>query len=165
MGEVRRATLADAAELVRLRGVLLAAMAGREPVGDEWRRAASETLRARLSEADPTLVAFVVEQSEQSERPGALAACAVGTVEYRLGRPGSPTGEVGYVFNVATDPDHRRRGHSRRCVTALLDWYRDRGILTVDLRASEAAEPLYRSLGFVRTRDPAMRLQLSMADA
>ncbi|MFC6017095.1 GNAT family N-acetyltransferase [Plantactinospora solaniradicis] len=165
MGEVRRATPADTAELVRLRGVLLAAMAGREPAGEEWRRAASKTLRTRLSEVDPTLVAFVVEQPEQPEQPGALAACAVGTVEYRLGGPDNPSGEVGYVFNVATDPDHRRRGHSRRCVTALLDWYRDRGIRTVDLRASEAGEPLYRSLGFVRTSDPAMRLQLSEVDA
>ncbi len=31
---------------------------------------------------------------------------------------------------------------------------------TVDLRASPEAEPLYRSLGFKRTRDPAMRLTL-----
>ncbi|MBE1488101.1 GNAT family N-acetyltransferase [Plantactinospora soyae] len=162
MGEVRRATPTDTAELVRLRGVLLSAIAGGEPIGDEWRRTTTETLRSRLSETDPTLVAFVVELSE---RPGVLAACAVGTVEYRLGGPSNPGGEVGYVFNVATDPDHRRRGYSRRCMTALLDWYRDRGIRTVDLRASEAAEPLYRSLGFVRTPDPAMRLRLSTVDA
>jgi hypothetical protein len=42
----------------------------------------------------------------------------------------------------------------------LLAWYRRRGITTVDLRASTEGEPLYRSLGFVRTRDPAMQLIL-----
>jgi GNAT superfamily N-acetyltransferase len=157
MGDVRRATAADAAELVRLRGVMLGATAGPEPPGDGWRRAALETLRSRLAGPDPMLAAFVVDRPE---RPGALAACAVGTVEYRLGKPDNPTGQVGYVFNVATDPDRRRRGYSRGCVTALVDWFRHRGIRTVDLRASPEAEPLYRSLGFVRTGDPAMRLRL-----
>ena len=67
---------------------------------------------------------------------------------------------MGYVFNVCTDPRHRRRGYSRACLTALLDWYHDRGVRTVDLRTSASAQPLYRSLGFQLTRDPAMRLAL-----
>jgi GNAT superfamily N-acetyltransferase len=157
MDEARRATPADALELVRLRAVLLNHITVQEPVDDGWRRAASNTLRTTLAEPDPRLVAFVVERPD---RPGALAACAVGAVEYRLGGPGNPTGETGYVFNVATDPDYRRRGYSRRCMTTLLDWYRDRGIRTVDLRASPEGEPLYGSLGFVRTPEPAMRLRM-----
>ncbi|GAB1646384.1 GNAT family N-acetyltransferase [Krasilnikovia sp. MM14-A1259] len=102
-------------------------------------------------------MSFVVAQPDA---PNRLAACAVGTVETRLGGPGNPSGMTGYIFNVATDPAHRRRGYSRSCTTALLDWYRARGIVTVDLRATPEAEWLYRSLGFVRTPDPAMRLQL-----
>lgn len=160
MSEVRAATSADATELVRLRAVLLAGVEGRVPVDDGWRRAATETLRARLAESVPSLAAFVVDRPDQA---GGLAACAVGTIEYRLGGPGNPSGEVGYVYNVATDPDQRRRGYSRLCVAALLDWFRERGIRTVDLRATPVAEPLYRSLGFVRTADPAMRLRLPSA--
>ncbi|MFI7445982.1 GNAT family N-acetyltransferase [Nonomuraea sp. NPDC049714] len=109
MDEARRATAADADELVRLRAVLPAHMSGRDPAGDDWRRAAAD------------------------------------------------------MFSVATDPDQRRRGYSRQCVTALLDWYRDQGIMAVFLRASEEGEPLYRSLGFTRTPDPAMRLRLPQA--
>ncbi|MCD0485952.1 GNAT family N-acetyltransferase [Streptacidiphilus sp. ASG 303] len=154
----RRATAADAEELVRLREVMLAEVAG--TVGDGWQEASVEILRARLSAADPALVAFV---ADRPDRPGALAACVVGTVEYRLGGPGNPGGRTGYVFNVATDPGQRRRGHSRRCMTALLGWYRAQGVRTVDLRASQQGEPLYRSLGFVRTPDPAMRLRLPAA--
>ncbi|MFC7548906.1 GNAT family N-acetyltransferase [Plantactinospora sp. GCM10030261] len=155
MAEVRIATIADATELVRLRAVMLASMDGREPDGDEWRQAALATLRSRLGEPEPTMTAFVVDHPEHA---GRLAACAVGTVEHRLGGPNNPTGRVGYVFNVSTDPDQRRRGYSRQCVTALLDWFRHQDIRKIDLRATEEAEPLYRSLGFVRTRDPAMRL-------
>jgi GNAT superfamily N-acetyltransferase len=161
MGEVRKASAAYAAELVRLRGVMLASVTGREPVDDGWQQAARETLRTRLDEPDPTLVAFVVDRSD---RPGGLAACAVGSVQFQLGGPDNPTGETGYVFSVATDPDRRRRGYSRSCMTALVDWFRDRGIKTIDLRASQEGEPLYRSLGFVRTPDPTMRLRLPAED-
>ncbi|MFJ8580046.1 hypothetical protein [Micromonospora sp. NPDC093277] len=34
---------------------------------------------------------------------------------------------MGYVFNVATDRDCRRRGYSRACMLALLGWYQQRG--------------------------------------
>ena len=40
---------------------------------------------------------------------------------------------------------------------ALLGWFAERGVSSVDLRASPDGEPLYTSLGFARTRDPAMR--------
>jgi len=157
MTDVRRATVADAAELVRLRGVMLASITGHEPPDNGWRQAAYDLLEARLSAQEPTLIAIVVDHPD---RPGALAACAVGSIEHRLTNPHNLTGAAGYIFNVATDLDQRRRGYSRLCVTALLDWYRNHGITTVDLRASPDGEPLYRSLGFVRTPDPAMRLHL-----
>ncbi|MFC5814751.1 GNAT family N-acetyltransferase [Nonomuraea sp. NPDC050478] len=156
MVRARKATAADAAELVRLRAVMLASMTGREPADDGWREAAERRLRARLDEPDPRMLAFVVDAPG-----GGLAACATGTVEERLGGPGAPEGLVGYVFNVATHPEHRRRGYSRACVTALVEWYRERGIATVDLRSSAEGEPLYASLGFVRTHDPAMRLRFT----
>lgn len=70
---------------------------------------------------------------------------------------GCPPGEHS---SVATDPDMRRRGYSRACMEALLAWFRERGVPRIDLRASCDGEPLYTSLGFVRTPDPAMRLTL-----
>jgi hypothetical protein len=42
-------------------------------------------------------------------------------------------------------------------MTALLDWFEGAGVGVVDLRASIEGEPLYASLGFTRTPDPAMR--------
>ncbi|MEU9773750.1 MULTISPECIES: GNAT family N-acetyltransferase [Streptomyces] len=154
---LRRAMPEDAEELVRLRTVMQESLSGPDPdtgPDTDWQPAAVATLRRRLAEADGDLAAYVVE------RPGGgLAACAVGTVEYRLGGPGNPQGTTGYVFSVATDADMRRRGFSRACMEGLLGWFRDRGVRRVDLRASEEAEPLYTSLGFVRTPDPAMRLR------
>ena len=152
--KARQATARDAEELVRLRAVLLSSMSGRA-WDDDWRAPAHQTFASRLAGPEPSMAAFVVD------RPGGgLAACAVGTIERRLGSPGDPSGLVGYILNVATDPDQRRRGHCRACMTALVDWFRVGGIHKVDLRASPEAEPLYRDLGFTRTPDPAMRLRL-----
>lgn len=122
-----------------------------------WHGESLPTLRARLAEPDGDFMAFVVEHPE---RPGALAALAAGTLEYRIGRAGNPHGRVGHVFSVATDPDARRRGYARACMEELLQWFRERGVPQVDLNASAQAEPLYESLGFVRKPDPSMRLSL-----
>lgn len=155
MSAARRAVPGDAEELVRLRQVMEESLSG--PATDlGWRPAAVATLRDRLGDPDGTMAAYVVD------RPGGpgLAACAVGTIEHRLGSSANPRGTTGYVFSVATDDDQRRRGHSRACMEGLLDWFRAHGVRRVDLRASPEAEPLYASLGFARTPDPAMRLKL-----
>ena len=66
-------------------------------------------------------------------------------------------GVTGHIFNVATDPPYRRRGYSRTCMVALLEWYQRRGVPRVELNASPDGERLYQELGFARTGIPAMR--------
>jgi ribosomal protein S18 acetylase RimI-like enzyme len=147
MIDVRAATAADAEELVRLRAVLFG-----EATPGAWRAQALVDFQRKL--VDGSLVAFVVEAGQ----PGRLAASAVGVVEERIAGPSNPSGLLGYVFNVATDPSYRRRGYSRACMQRLLAWYQRKNITRVDLMASPEGEPLYASLGFVRRTDPAMRL-------
>jgi ribosomal protein S18 acetylase RimI-like enzyme len=150
----RPATADDADELVRLRAIMLRSSANRSAGwNDDWREPARESLRRRLTGPGSPLAAWVVDRPDG---PG-LVSCAAGLIEERLGSPANPGGRAGYVFNVATDPGHRRRGHARACLTGLLGWFADRGVELIDLRTSTAGEPLYRELGFVRTADPAMR--------
>ena len=66
----------------------------------------------------------------------------------------------GYVQWVATDPEFRRRGHSRAVMEALLDWFRAQNVALVDLPATQVAEPLYRDLGFTELETPSLRLRL-----
>ncbi|MGX1883875.1 GNAT family N-acetyltransferase [Streptomyces sp. NPDC055287] len=152
----RRAHAADAAEVIRLRQVMIDSVHTSDTSTD-WHAESLPTVRRKLAEQDGDFAAFVVDHPG---RPGTLAALAAGTVEYRIGRSGNPHGAIGYLFSVATDPGQRRQGHSRACVEALLDWFRERGARSVDLNASAEAEPLYASLGFVRKPDPSMRLTL-----
>ncbi|MEU0671404.1 GNAT family N-acetyltransferase [Streptomyces sp. NPDC006172] len=156
MNPVRRARPEDAAEVLRLRQVMIDSLAPRGGSAD-WHAESLPGLRRRLAEPDGDFGAFVVDSPE---RPGKLAALVVGTVEYRIGRAGNPHGSVGFVFSVATDPSARRQGHARACMDALLDWFRARGVRQVHLTASPEAEPLYASLGFKPKPDPLMELLL-----
>lgn len=155
MSLVRRAAPDDAAELLRLRQVMIDSMPGSDPA-TEWHAESLPTLRERLT-SDDDFGAFVVDHPE---RPGALAALVVGTVDYRIGKAENPRGKAGFVFSVATDPDARRRGYARVCMEELLQWFRERGAGQVLLTASPDAEPLYAALGFTRKPDPMMGLTL-----
>ncbi len=97
LAQVRPATAQDAEELIRLRVVMLTAMRGAAPEPGPWRQIAVESLTTRLAAAQARLGAFVVPATDSV--PGALAACALGTIESRLGNPDNPSGETGYVFN------------------------------------------------------------------
>jgi ribosomal protein S18 acetylase RimI-like enzyme len=138
MSLVRRATPEDAAEVLRLRQVMIDSVFAADGSHD-WHGESLPTLRARLGAPDGDFAAFVVDSPE---RPGALAALVVGTIEYRIGRADNPHGRVGHVFSVATDPDARRRGYARACMEELLAWFREQGARHVDLNASAQAEPL-----------------------
>ncbi len=155
MSPARRATPDDAAEVLRLRQVMIDSMARSDP-STAWHAESLPVLRERLAK-DGSFAAFVVDHPE---RPGALAALVAGTVEYRIGGAHNPHGTDGYVFSVATDPDARRRGYARACMGALLEWFRERGARRVRLTASPEAEPLYRSLGFTPKPDPLLELRL-----
>lgn len=150
MVQVRAATVADVAELVRLRRILVGS-AGREP-GPDHEATTVRVLRDGLTAG--TWAAYVVAKPEC---PDELAACAVGFIEQHLGSPRNPDGRVGYILNVVTDVTHRRRGYSRACMEALLGWFDALGVAVVDLRASPPGEPLYRSLGFEPPTNTALR--------
>ena len=60
--------------------------------------------------------------------------------------------DEGQITNIATHPDHRRRGYARCVVEALLNAARARGVCTVTLEVREsnaAAIALYEHFGFV----------------
>ncbi|GLY96052.1 GNAT family N-acetyltransferase [Actinoplanes sp. NBRC 103695] len=150
MIDVRRAGPDDADELMTLRTVLMGALWGSADAG-AWMTSGADLLRARLPGS--RMAAFVVDRPAG----GGIAACAVGEIDQRLPGPRDPTGLRGYIYNVATLEDHRRRGYSRACMEALLRWFDEEGVGAVDLRASPDGEKLYTALGFRRTEHPHMR--------
>ena len=140
MANLRRAGLADAAALVRLRAVMLAAM-GSDPSADGWAQACEEAFVRRLAEPD-RFAAWVVDVD------GVPVACGVGWLEEHLPSPSAPDARRGHIASMSTDPAHRRQGHASAVLDALLGWFDGAGVLRVDLRATPDGLAVYGRAGF-----------------
>ncbi len=66
------------------------------------------------------------------------------------------SGQLPIVYNMYTDPPHRGQGLARRIMHAIHDWCRQGGYELIGLAASDAARPLYDSLGYEVARQPYM---------
>ncbi|MEU8892258.1 GNAT family N-acetyltransferase [Streptomyces sp. NPDC048442] len=166
---VRQAVADDIPELVRLRALLFEDLGGEffnpSSADGDWRHSLAAVLKEQM--VSDTVRILVVDgeypyadadaDADAVDRTGGpLAACAIGTIEQRLPGPHLRNGRTGQVLGVVTDPEHRRRGHSRALMQGLLNWFREREAARVDLYASAEGEPLYRALGFDDLPDPAL---------
>ncbi|MBR6658030.1 MAG: GNAT family N-acetyltransferase [Oscillospiraceae bacterium] len=85
-----------------------------------------------------------------AEEDGKLLSTAA-VIYYDL--PPSYTNKIGvrgYITNVYTAPEHRRKGLSKMLLTELLNNAKSRGIKKLWLGASKDGRPLYEKLGFIQ---------------
>lgn len=143
---VRDAAPDDAEALVRIREVMLGSFL--DDVGEGWQEAAAVELRAQLEAG--TMIGALAEVD------GAVACGALARVWRQLPGPGDD-GSRAWIFSVATEEGHRRRGLGRAVVTHLVERLDALGTSRIDLTASEDGEPLYVSLGFARSDAPLLR--------
>lgn len=151
----RRATVQDIAALVDLRSTMFSAMGS--DVGDNaarWRVAATTWFEAQLARPQE-FAGFVIEHPVE----GVIAA-ALGICDARAPSPHDQGGARGHVFNICTDPAHRRQGHGQACLTALLTWFRtETEVRVVDLNATPEGAGIYTSEGFGTPAFPTLRLR------
>jgi ribosomal protein S18 acetylase RimI-like enzyme len=146
---LRRATAEDAAIIARHRRCMFADMGASDAAMLAWvEEAARPWLRERL--ADGRYIGVLIEADG--------AVIAGGGMEVLQGAPNPRTRDNrrGYIYNVYTEPAHRRQGHARRIMGALLATLREMGITRADLHASDEGRALYEALGFETTNE--MRL-------
>ena len=82
-------------------------------------------------------------------RDGArIAACALLLIVEKPPSPAFPSGRTGTVMNVYTRPEYRRQGLARCVMQYLIEHARSMDVQIMNLRATDAGYPLYRSVGF-----------------
>jgi len=149
---VRPATLADASVLVHHRiamftdmGVLLDA--------DVLDRA----FRAWLEETMPagSYRAWLAEAADGEVAGGG----GISIIPWPPG-PRYPGDRLAFVYNVYTEPPHRRRGLARVIMDTIHAWCRDEGISSMALNASRDGQPLYESMGYAESPSPMMFLPI-----
>jgi GNAT superfamily N-acetyltransferase len=139
---IDQASTIDIPELVRLRLAYLKADFGQ--LDQEQLVQLHEELPSYLDKhLGNDLLAFVARGGLRT-----IVSCAWLLLVEKPPSPRFPRGHTGILFNVFTDPDHRRQGLARQVMGALIEESYERRLDVIELNATDDGYPLYRSLGF-----------------
>ena len=162
---VRPATLDDADVLVRHRCSMFTDMG--VPLDAE---ALDSAFRAWLAKTMPggTYRAWLVETTAEQDDglAGAKTLVVAGGGITILPWPPGPRylgDRLAFVYNVYTEPAHRRRGLARLLMDAIHAWCREAGITSLALNASRDGQPMYASMGYAVAPSPMMFFALKTA--
>ena len=75
--------------------------------------------------------------------------------------PRELSGHVPIVYNIYTEPAHRRRGLARTIMQTIHAWCLDAGYRTLALAASDDGRSMYESLGYRESPQPYLFVTLS----
>jgi GNAT superfamily N-acetyltransferase len=151
---VRPATLEDLEALVRHRIGMFTDMGVELDIVTVER-----AFRAWLGDAMPSGMyrAWVVDAPDGTT-PTSAAIVAGGGITVLPWPPGPRDvgNRLAFVYNVYTEPAHRRRGLARLIMDAIHKWCREAGIASVALNASQDGRPLYEAMGYQVCPQPMM---------
>ena len=149
---IRPATIADAAVLVRHRLAMFTDMG--VPVETEVLDPAFRTWLAEMMPGG-TYRAWLAETAD-----GEVAGGGGITILPWPPGPRYVGDRLAFVYNVYTEPSHRRRGLARLIMDAIHTWCRDEGITSMALNASRDGKPLYEAMGYAESPSPMMFLPI-----
>ena len=150
--QIRPAAFADMSHVLRHRRAMFRDMGrGTDAELDEMLIASETFLRAALPSG--TYRGWLAETDE-----GQIVAGVGITILPWPGAPGDPAGRRGWIQNVYTEPEFRRRGLAKQLMVTVIEWCRVEGFRNVWLHASEYGRSLYESMDFQPTNE--MRLKL-----
>ena len=151
---VRVATLADQEALVAHRVGMFADM------GVEMDQETAAAFRRWLADAMPSGLyrAWVVEMAGggtagHPDEPRLVAGGGITVLPWPPG-PRYLGDRLAFVYNVYTEPAHRRRGLARMVMNAIHAWCREAGVSSLALNASVDGRPLYEVARLRRIAQP-----------
>jgi GNAT superfamily N-acetyltransferase len=149
--QLRTATLADLATVVRHRRNMFYEMGHTDPVKLD-----------RLDESSAAYFESAIQNGSYygvllEEGPQVVAGAGVILVDWPGGLPNFLPKRA-WIINMYVEQDCRRRGYARLLMQALIEWCRRQGFDAVALHASQFGRDLYLKLGFAPTSE--MRLTL-----
>lgn len=86
---------------------------------------------------------------------GVVAGAGITPLDWPPG-PSSISGKVAFVYNVYTEPAHRKQGLARRLMDTIHAWCAAHGVVAVALNASPDGRHLYESQGYRLAPSPMM---------
>jgi GNAT superfamily N-acetyltransferase len=145
---VRAATLADIDALTRHRLGMFTDMGTTfdAPLIDGMFRA---WLRDMMQAGEYLAWVCEAEPARTEEDTGIVAGAGITLLKWPPGPSPLRAERIAFVYNVYTEPPHRKRGLARRLMETVHAWCAEHGIAAVALNAAPAARHLYESMGYV----------------
>lgn len=93
-----------------------------------------------------------------AEIDGELIGCAGAIIKSDFPNTFFKSNRYGYIMDVFVHKSHRKKGIAKSLVEELMIWFKEKGISTVKLDASQEGVPLYEKIGFVSSKEMSMSL-------
>ena len=145
--EFRKATAEDIDLLVRTRIEVLRAANGLADSADMSEVEKQSRAYYEKALADGTHTALLVSDHGQFIGAGGISYYRIMPTYH------NPTGRKGYIMNMYTRPEYRRKGIASHTLDLLIQDARENGLASVSLEATEAGRPLYEKYGFSGMKD------------
>ena len=145
-----RATVADAAILADYRIRFALELSGPQPE-ENISRLRTQMLDFFSSTVDSSCISVIAKCGSQ--------IAGIGSVHLRNvpGNFKNPTGRWGYIMNMYTVPEFRRRGICKGILDELVNAGKTAGITAFELHATVEGEPVYSKNGFTIHNEPTYR--------
>ena len=156
---IRRATVADIPAIVHHRCEMFRDMNQLTP--EAYPLLAEATARY-LAEEIPagSYLAWLVTPRERPDTVVAGGGLQLRQIAPRPDEDGNllKPGPQGLVVNVYTEQEWRRSGLGELVMSAIIEWSRANGVVSLVLHASSMGRPLYEKLGFTPTNEMSLPL-------
>lgn len=146
-----KSTVADAATLTDYRILFAIELSGAQP------QEAIDKLKEQMvdffvrSTADDSCISFIAKCEGQ--------VAGIGSVVFRE-QPGNfknPSGKWGYIMNMYTVPQFRKKGICTAILNLLIEEGTKKGVKAFELHATKEGEPVYVREGFIHHTEPTLR--------
>ncbi|MCW3121288.1 MAG: Acetyltransferase [Flavipsychrobacter sp.] len=147
----RTATNSDIILLAKYRIEFLTGLLGQQPAEqtEELRQQLEKYFRTAID--DGSIICWLAMAGDEVAGTGAM------TIRSHPGSFKNPTGTMGYIINMYTVPQYRKRGICKTLLGKLLDAGKAMGITAFELHATKEGEPVYQKAGFEQHIEPTYR--------
>jgi GNAT superfamily N-acetyltransferase len=139
--EIRKAYLSEIEELAAIRTEFIISLISSEmTISEEFETNANAYMRKHM--ADDSMVSWVAVED------GKIVSTAMVCYYELLPIMLNQSGKYGYIYNVYTLPEYRKRGLASQLLNKIKEEAKERQIGQLQLRATEMGKLLYEKLGF-----------------
>ncbi|MBB2182086.1 GNAT family N-acetyltransferase [Lachnospiraceae bacterium MD1] len=139
--EIRKAYLSEIEELAAIRTEFINSLISSEmTISEEFETNANAYMRKHM--ADDSMVSWVAVED------GKIVSTAMVCYYELLPIMLNQSGKYGYIYNVYTLPEYRKRGLASQLLNKIKEEAKERQIGQLQLRATEMGKLLYEKLGF-----------------